>query len=72
MHFAILMDGDFMYYVGICKERGICVKDEFCLSYAVDRVLTAEAEQKEFIEWFYSGNWIKIENGDEKNEKRKI
>ena len=66
------MDGDFMYYIGICKERGIRVKDEFCLAYAIDRVLTDEAEQKEFIEWFYSGNWIKIKNGDDKFEKRKI
>lgn len=54
-----------MYYIGICKERGIRVKDEFCLAYAVDRVLTNINDQKEFIEWFYSGNWIKIEKGDE-------
>lgn len=54
-----------MYYIGICKERGIRVKDEFCLAYAVDRVLTNKNDQKEFIEWFYSGNWIKIKKGDE-------
>lgn len=57
-----------MYYLGICKERGIVVKDEFCLAYAVDRVLTNTEEQKDFIEWFYSGNWIKIENRGEKYE----
>lgn len=61
-----------MYYIGICKERGIRVKDEFCLAYAIDRVLTDESEQKEFIEWFYSGNWIKIKNGDDKIEKQTI
>lgn len=55
-----------MYYMGIRKERGIYVKDEFCLAYAIDRVLTNAEEQKEFIEWYYSGNWIKIEKGDDK------
>lgn len=57
-----------MYYIGICKERNILIKGEFCLAYAVDRVLTNPDDQKEFIEWFYSGNWIKIEKGDDKNE----
>lgn len=58
-----------MYYIGISKERGILIKEEFCLAYAVDRVLTNQKDQREFVEWFYSGNWIKIENGDEKYEE---
>ena len=61
-----------MYYIGICKERNILIKGEFCLAYAVDRVLTNEEDQKEFIEWFYSGNWIKIEKGDDINEIQKL
>ena len=57
-----------MYYFGICKERGNIVKKEYCFGYAINRILNDETEKKEFIEWFYSGNWLKIDNGDEDYE----
>lgn len=57
-----------MYYFGICKERCNIVKKEYCFGYALDRILNNEGEKKEFIEWFYSGNWIKIDKGDEDYE----
>lgn len=49
-----------MFYVGICKERGNVIDENFCFGYAIDRILSNKEEKKEFIEWYYSGNWIKI------------
>ncbi len=57
-----------MFYLGILKERGKRVEKENCLSYAIDRVMTNDDDKKEFVDWFYSGNWIKTEKGDEENE----
>ena len=50
------------YYVGICKEYGICVDEDDAFLYAICRILSSDAEQKEFVEWYYSGNWIKEES----------
>lgn len=51
-------------YVGICENRGKTVSDTHALGYAVNQIMTDEKEQKEFLEWFYSGNWIKEECED--------
>lgn len=49
-------------YVGICQERGTVVTDDIAFQYAVERVVNGTPEeQQEFIEWFYSGNWVKEE-----------
>ena len=55
-----------MYYEGIRSEEGKIVREEDALSYALERCLLGTKEdQEEFqaalIEWFYSGNWIKVE-----------
>lgn len=50
------------YYVGICKERGNCVDEDEAFLYAICRILSGVDEQKEFVEWYYSGNWIKEED----------
>lgn len=52
------------YYVGICQERGNAVGEEEAFLYAICRILSSEAEQKEFVEWYYSGNWLKTEEED--------
>ena len=61
-----------MFYIGICKEKGNCVKEEHCFGYAIYRIFTNPEDRQEFIEWFYSGNWIKTENGDDYYEKKTI
>lgn len=49
--------------VGICKERGIVVSDDQAFRYALERIAHGKPEeQQEFVEWFYSGNWVKEED----------
>jgi len=49
-------------YVGICQEQGIVVTDENAFRYAMERIAHGTPEeQKEFVEWYYSGNWIEEE-----------
>lgn len=38
---------------------GIFVQEEDAYEYALERISQDEDLQKEFVEWFYSGNWIK-------------
>lgn len=39
---------------------GIFVSEEDALEYALERVRNgSEEEKQEFVEWFYSDNWIK-------------
>ena len=45
-------------YVGIQKEEGKIVNLCDALYYALWRVLSSDEEMEEFVEWFYSGNWI--------------
>lgn len=61
-----------MYYKGIFTERGTDIPEKQCLEYALSRVKNNNEDKKDFIEWFYSGNWIKIEDGDDEYEKRTI
>ncbi len=42
-------------------SRGIFVSDEDAFLYALEMVSAGtEEEKKEFEEWFYSGNWVKV------------
>lgn len=50
------------HYVGICRERGNCVGEDEAFLYAVCRILCSDDEQKQFVEWYFSGNWIKEED----------
>ncbi len=54
-----------VFYKGICSERGKTVPDGMALGYALSRVLEDENQKQEFIEWFYSGNWVKVEEESE-------
>ena len=38
---------------------GIFVPEEDAFEYALERVSLDEEEKQEFVDWFYSGNWIK-------------
>ena len=38
---------------------GIFVPEEDAYQYAMERIALDEDLQREFVEWFYSGNWIK-------------
>lgn len=52
-------------YIGIFEEKGIVVDKENAFRYALERVVNGKPEvQKEFVEWFYSGNWIEEEEDD--------
>lgn len=58
-----------MYY-GIGAEHGTFVDDGQAYDYALERCLNGtQKDQEEFremlVEWFYSGNWIKKEEGYE-------
>ena len=53
-----------MAFRGICIESGNYVPDDGAFGYALSRVLNSEKEKAEFVEWYYSGSWIK-EDEDE-------
>lgn len=49
-------------FVGIAgQEKGICVNECDAYSYALERMEEDKELQEEFIEYFYSGNWIREE-----------
>ena len=45
--------------VGIGPEKGKRIEEDFALGYAMQCVMQSEDEQKAFVEWFFSGNWVK-------------
>jgi len=46
-------------YFGVGQERGNEVDSENAFRYAMERIAHGTPEeQREFIEWFYSGNWV--------------
>jgi len=48
--------------VGIFNEKGIVVDEDNAFRYALERIAQGKPEeQQEFVEWFYSGNWVKEE-----------
>ena len=55
-----------MAYVGVLANHGKVVKDADAFDYALEQITNNEEEKQEFIEWFYSGNWI--EKDDEEIE----
>lgn len=42
-------------------RTGIFVPEEKAYDYAMERVSLDEDLKQEFVEWFYSGNWVKEE-----------
>lgn len=53
--------------VGLFAESGKVVQESDAFQYALNRIANGtQEEQQEFVEWFYSGNWIE-EEPDERN-----
>jgi hypothetical protein len=48
-----------MAYIGICSNNGKRVEEEDAFDFALEQIKSDEKEKQEFVEWFYSGNWIK-------------
>lgn len=53
-----------MVYEGISTNKGIKVPEEEALEYALQQIQSVESEREEFLEWFYSGNWVKEREED--------
>ncbi len=59
------------FYVGIGPERGKCIADDYACEYAMMRCGIQAIDEVDpdfedmFVEWFYSGNWIRKEDSDE-------
>ncbi len=52
-------------YEGIGPEKDTVVCEDAALAYALERISSGrKEEQKEFVEWYFSGNWIKKEEED--------
>lgn len=56
------------YYEGIGPEQGTIVTEDEAYPYALERCLKGtESDRREFkemlVEWFYSGNWKRREEG---------
>ncbi|MBC8586077.1 hypothetical protein H8705_10835 [Oscillospiraceae bacterium NSJ-64] len=46
-------------YKGICQESGKTVSIEDAYNYAIEHMSELpENEKLDFVEWFFSGNWI--------------
>ena len=48
-------------------DTGIFVPEEDAYDYALERISQDEELKRDMVEWFYSGNWIKEENGTDQN-----
>lgn len=53
-----------MGYKGILKEDGLLIPDEDALIFALWRVLCRGEGKEQFIEWFFSGNWLEAEEDE--------
>ena len=42
-------------------DNGVFVPAEDSYEYALERISLDEELKQEFVEWFYSGNWVKEE-----------
>jgi hypothetical protein len=69
------MQDDIIGYRGVGPEREKYIEAEDALAYAMERcgirfsgerADTKEDFKKDFVEWFYSGNWIPVEQNDER------
>ncbi len=49
-------------YEGIGPEKDTVVGEDVAFAYAMERLKNAdEEEKKEFVKWYFSGNWIEKE-----------
>lgn len=50
-----------MNYVGILSNKGIVVQEKDAFDYAIQQINSSEELKTEFVEWFFSGNFVKEE-----------
>lgn len=50
-----------MVYKGVCINKGKTVEQDEAYVTALIDLLNNEELQKEFVEWYYSGNWVEEE-----------
>lgn len=50
-------------YKGIMGNTGIVIEESEAFEYALENIKTDELKE-EFVEWFFSGNWIKEPEND--------
>lgn len=49
------------YYMGIMSNEGINIPEDEAFDYAKEHLNELdERDRKEFVEWFFSGNFIKM------------
>ncbi len=49
-------------YEGVGPEKDTVVGEDAAFAYAIERIRNADKiEKEEFVEWYFSGNWIKEE-----------
>jgi len=54
-----------MNYNGIFCEKGKLIESDKAFDYAIERILQGTEEEKsEFVDWYFSGNWIKENEGE--------
>ena len=61
------MKGVITMYVGILSNHGKTVSEEEAFDYALEELTETEDEElkAEFVEWFFSGNWVHKEDETE-------
>lgn len=52
-------------YVGIGDKRGQTVAEDEAFDYALEDVTHNDKTREEFVEWYFSGNWVKAKGVDE-------
>lgn len=52
--------GKIIGYEGLGPEKGKFIPIESAYNYAIERIKTCPDERKEFLDWFYSGNYIEV------------
>lgn len=52
---------DFIHKFAVPLMVETLTLEEFAFNYAINEILSKANVKEEFIEWFYSGNWIKVE-----------
>jgi hypothetical protein len=54
-------------YEGMGDNFGIFVSIDQAFDYAMQQMPFEDEEAKEqFVDWFFSGNWVKVREGDRK------
>lgn len=57
------MEKKIVGYEGMSCENNKFIPVEDAFQYALERVSRNEQDKNEFIEWFFSGNWVEVREG---------